>query len=296
MTPFSKNTNVGFVGVGSMGLPMSLWLRQRGWRLHAYTRREEQMLPLVSAGAFRAQSLVELGSVSKLVLLCLSDDEAVEQVLFGPGGIEKGITPGSVVVDMSTIAADSARNFAKRLEKRGVTFLDAPISGGQKGAEAGTLACMVGGRENVVDAVREVLGAFCKSITHVGDVGAGQTVKACNQVAAACALLGVAEAIAIAQSQGVDVDLMRQVLLSGTARSFVLEKDGQRIIDKNFEPGFRARLMRKDLRIALDTARGKAALVATPLAESLLDEFCEAGGGEMDWSAMGLLSQRHNVG
>lgn len=229
-------------------------------------------------------------------MLCLPDDEAVEQVLFGPDGIERGIVQGSVIVDMSTIGANSARRFANRLVGCGVVFLDAPVSGGQVGAEAGTLACMIGGPSLAVDAVRQVLGAFCRKVTHVGDVGAGQIVKACNQVAAAGALLGVADAIALARSQGVDPEVMRQVLLSGTARSFVLEKDGQRLIEGNFLPGFRARLMRKDLRLALETARGSADLLVTPLAESLLNELCESGCADMDWSAVGSLSQRRNVG
>lgn len=296
MNPFGKSTSVGFIGLGAMGLPMAGWLRQRGWSLKIYARRDEPAHRLVSAGATRAPSPRGLGSASQLVLMCLSDDAAVEQVLFGPDGVEQGIARGSVVVDMSTIGAHSARRFAKRLEGRGIAFLDAPVSGGQKGAEAGTLACMVGGREPVVDAVREVLGAFCRTVTHVGDVGAGQIVKACNQVAAACALLGVADAIALARSQGVNPEVMRQVLLSGTARSFVLDKDGQRIIDEDFHPGFRARLMHKDLRLALETARGSAELLATPLAESLLHELCEAGGAELDWSAVGRLAQRRNVG
>lgn len=296
MNHFGKDTSIGFIGLGAMGMPMAGWLRQRGWSLQVYARRDDPAHRLVSAGAKRAQSPRALGSASGLVLLCLSDDEAVEQVLFGPEGVEQGIARGSVIVDMSTIGAHSARRFAKRLEGRGVAFLDAPVSGGQMGAVAGTLACMIGGHEPAVEAVREVLSAFCRSVTHVGDVGAGQIVKACNQVAAACALLGVADAIALARSQGVDPEVMRQVLLSGTARSFVLEKDGQRIIEGSFQPGFRAQLMRKDLRLALEAVRGHAELLATPLAESLLNELCEAGGAEMDWSAVGSFAQRRNVG
>ncbi len=146
---------------------------------------------------------------------------------------------------------------------------------------------MIAGPRSAVDAVRDVLGAFCKTITHVGDTGAGQTVKACNQVAAAGALLGVADAIALARSQGVDPRVMRDVLLSGTARSFVLEKDGQRIIDGSFAPGFRARLMRKDLRIALQAAGGAVPLRTAGIADSLLSELCEARGSELDWSAIG---------
>jgi len=291
MQPFTRHSAVGFVGLGVMGSAMAGWLLRKQWDLHVHSRRDEPARPLVQAGAHRAATPAALGRACKLVLLCVSDDAAVEQVLFGAHGLAQGLPRGSVVVDMSTIAATSARRFAGELRARGLTFLDAPVSGGQLGAEAGTLACMVGGPEAAVEAVRGVLGAFCRSVTRVGDVGAGQTVKACNQVAAAGALLGVADAVALARSQGVDPQVMRQILLDGTARSFVLEKDGPRIIEGRFDPGFRARLMRKDLRIALETARDGAQLRATPVAERLLDELCGMGGAELDWSAIGRFAQ-----
>jgi 2-hydroxy-3-oxopropionate reductase len=192
-----------------------------------------------------------------------------------------------VVIDTSTISPSSARRFAQQSEAHGVSYLDAPVSGGQQGAESGTLSCMIGGPAAIVDALRDLLAAFCRTVTHVGEVGAGQTVKACNQVAAAGALLGVADAISLARSQGVDPDVMREVLLGGTGRSFVLDKDGRRIIDNEFTPGFRAHLMRKDLRIALKTAAdGGAWLHSTQIAERLLDGFCEGGGAQLDWAGM----------
>jgi 2-hydroxy-3-oxopropionate reductase len=252
-----------------------------------HSRREESAAPIVAAGAKRADSLGDLGRACDVVFLCLSDDAAVESVLFAPEGLLSGLEAGSVVVDTSTISPGSARRFAQQSAAHGVSYLDAPVSGGQQGAASGTLACMIGGSTAVVDALRELLGAFCRTVTHVGEVGAGQTVKACNQVAAAGALLGVADAISLARSQGVDPDVMRQVLLGGTARSFVLEKDGRRIIDNEFTPGFRARLMRKDLRIALQTAAdGGAWLHSSQLAEHLLDGFCETGGAELDWAGV----------
>ncbi len=296
MSPFDKETPVGFIGLGAMGLPMAVWLRKRGWNVRVYARRDQPALQLVSIGATRAESPRALGSSCRVVLLCLSDDDAVNDVVFGRNGLELGLGIGSVVVDMSTIGAQSARSLAERLAPRGVVYLDAPVSGGQAGAEAGTLSCMVGGPAPAIDAVRNVLAAFCRTATRVGDVGSGQIVKACNQVAAAGALLGVADAIALACSQGVDPEVMRQVLLSGTARSFVLEKDGQRIIDGNFRPGFQAHLMRKDLRLAADIARGRTGLLSTPLAEALLNDVCEGGNADLDWSVVGRLSQRRHVG
>jgi 2-hydroxy-3-oxopropionate reductase len=284
---FGKADPIGFIGLGVMGQGMALCLRRAGFTVHVYARRDEAAQPVVAAGAQRAATAADVGRACRLVFLCLSDDAAVEQVLFGEGGLASGLASGSVVVDTSTIAATSAREFALRLAQRGIVFLDAPISGGQQGAETGTLACMIGGPTEAVDACREVLSAFCKAVTHVGDVGAGQTVKACNQVAVAGAMLGVADAIALAKSQGVDPRVMREVLLGGTARSFAMEKHGQRVLDGDFKPGFRARLMRKDLRIALETARaGGAQLQVAALAEQLVGELCDSGRGEVDWNSV----------
>lgn len=292
---FGQESAVGFIGLGVMGRPMAGWLLRTLWRLHVYARREPRARPLVAAGARRAATPRALGRACRVVMLCLPDDDAVEQVLFGADGLAAGLAPGSVVVDMSTIAAGSARRFAERLAPGGRTYLDAPISGGQQGAEAGTLACMIGGPARAVDAVRELLGAFCRGVTHVGAVGAGQTIKACNQVAAACALLGVAEAAALARSQGVDAATMREVLLAGTAHSFVLEKDGLRILQNAFEPGFRAQLMHKDLCVAVETARGHVRLETTALALQWLGELCASGGGDLDWSALGRFVQQRSL-
>jgi len=290
--PFGKDTALGFIGLGVMGSGMAQCLLRAGYALHVFARRDEAAQPAVQAGAQRAATPAEVGRACPLVFLCLSDDAAVEQVLFGEQGLAQGLARGSVVVDTSTIAATSARRFAERLAAQGVTLLDAPISGGQQGAESGTLACMVGGPAAAVGACRGVMNAFCKTITHVGEVGAGQTVKSCNQVAIAAALLGVADAIALAKSQGVDPRVMRDVLLGGTARSFVLEKHGERVIAGDFKPGFRARLMRKDLRIALETARqGGVELQGAPVAAQLLGELCDSGRGELDWAALGALVQ-----
>jgi 2-hydroxy-3-oxopropionate reductase len=294
---FGKGDTIGFIGLGVMGKGMAHCLLRAGYPLQVFARRDEAAQSLVAGGAKRAATPAALARECRLVFLCLSDDAAVEEVLFGPQGLSAALPMGSCVVDTSTIAATSARAFAERLAPQGISFLDAPISGGQQGAETGTLACMAGGPADVVEACRGVMSAFCKTITHVGDVGAGQTVKACNQVAVAGAMLGVADAIALAKSQGVDPHVMREVLLGGTARSFALEKHGQRIIDGDFQPGFRARLMRKDLRIALATAAaGGAQLQAAVLAEKLVGELCDGGRGEMDWNTVGKLVQEKGKG
>lgn len=285
---FSGKDPLGFVGLGVMGKGMALCLRRAGYPLHVFARSDAPAQALVAAGAQRAGSPADVARASRLVFVCVSDEAAVEDVLFGAQGLAHGLAHGSIVVDTSTIAADAARRFAQRLAEQGATYLDAPISGGQQGAEAGTLACMIGGPAEAVDACREVMGAFCKSLTHVGASGAGQTVKACNQVAVAGALLGVADAIALATAQGVDPRVMREVLLASTARSLVLERHGLRIIEGDFVPGFRAKLMRKDLRIALSSAQASgAALQGAPVAEALVNELCESGRAELDWAAAG---------
>jgi 2-hydroxy-3-oxopropionate reductase len=287
------NMRIGLVGLGSMGAGIARNLLQKGYRLHVYARRAEAAAPFAQAGAGVAPTPQSLGRACELVFLSVSDAAAVEEVLFGAQGLAQGLQRGSCVVDTSTIAAGSAREFGTKLQERGIAFLDAPVSGGQAGAEAGTLGCMVGGQVEVVQACREVMSAFCKTITHVGELGAGQTVKACNQVAVAGAMLGVADAIALARAQGVDPALMREVLLGGTGRSVPLERMAPRIIEGEFKPGFRAQLMRKDLRIALDTARAKGGtLPAAQVAERLLDEMCTSGRGDWDWCALALEVQK----
>ena len=291
-SPFAKGGRVGFIGLGVMGSGMAHGLLRKGYPLHVYARRAEAAASQVAAGAELEFSPAAVARKCALVFLCLSDTAAVEQVLFGPEGLAQGLAPGSCVVDTSTISASAAREFGRRLAEQGVWLLDAPVSGGQQGAEQGTLACMVGGDAEALAACRDALAAFCKTITHVGEVGAGQTVKACNQVAVAGAMLGVADAIALARSQGVAPRVMREVLLGGSARSFALEKHGARIIDGDFQPGFRARLMRKDLGLALEAARASGAVLpTTEHAEQMLAELCETGRAEQDWNSIGLLVQ-----
>jgi 2-hydroxy-3-oxopropionate reductase len=292
---FGPQSRIGIVGLGSMGAGIALNLLKKGYALQVFARQGAAAAPFVQAGAQAAPSLAALAGECDLVFLSLPDAAAVEAVLFGEQGLAQALRSGSCVVDTSTIAATSARQFGERLQALGISFLDAPVSGGQGGAQAGTLGCMIGGPAQIVDACREVMGAFCKSITRVGELGAGQTVKACNQVAVSGALLGVADAIALAKAQGVDPALMREVLLGGTARSFSLESHGQRIIEGKFKPGFRATLMRKDLRIALDTARATGAVLPTAtLAEQMVDALCESGRADWDWIALALEVQKRS--
>jgi 2-hydroxy-3-oxopropionate reductase len=292
--PFGANSRIGFIGLGSMGGGMARCLLRKGYQLDVYARRPEVAQALKQAGSNVAAKPADMAGCD-LVFLCLPDAPAVEEVLFGADGLAAVLRPGSCVVDTSTIASTSARAIGAKLAERGVSFLDAPVTGGQQGAEAGTLGTMVGGPLEVLEACRDVMGAFCKTITHVGALGAGQTVKACNQVAVNGALLGVADAMLLARQEGVDLNVMRDVLLGGAARSFSLENHGARIISGNFKPGFRTRLMRKDVRLALDIAKASGTVLPTAtLAEGLLNDWCESGHADWDWSSVALLVQQRS--
>lgn len=288
----APGSSLGFIGLGAMGAGMAGCLLRKGYPLKVFAREAPAVQALVDQGATAGASSADVGQGSAIVFLSLPDDAVVREVLFGDDGLVHGLAAGSTVVDTSTIAAASAREFAGALAARGIAFVDAPVSGGQQGAADGVLSCMVGGETAAVDACREALGAFCKSVLHVGGVGAGQVVKACNQVAVAGALLGVADAIALAQAECVDLAQMREALLGGAARSFSLEKHAPRIAAKQFTPGFRAVLMRKDLRLALQGAQGTGTVLPTAaLAEQLLDALCESGRADWDWAALALQVQ-----
>lgn len=294
---FERSTTVGFIGVGAMGGAMAACLAANDWDVVFYTRRVQGPASLTKAGATRAASIEELGRTCRLIFLCLPDAETVERVMFTQVGcLADALRPGSCVVDTSSTSASLAREAARRLSERGCHFLDAPVSGGQQAAQEGRLACMVGGEQAFLEACRDALGAFCQSITHVGPVGAGQIVKSCNQVAVAGALLGVADAVALATAQGLDPYVMRDVLLEGTASSSVLKRHAPRIIERQFAPGFRAALMRKDLRTALRSAQElNVNLTVTRLAEYLLQCLCTSGYSESDWSAVAMAAQWMNA-
>ena len=193
------------------------------------------------------------------------------------------------MIDTSTIAPASARAFGTHLGKLGIHLLDAPITGGQEGAERGTLTCMAGGAKAVFEACCAPASTFASNYFHAGEQGAGQAVKACHQVMVTNTLPGVAEAVVLARTQGVDPKLMRDILLTGSARSTVLEKHTKKLLDASFTPGFRTALMRKDLRLALVTALDAGAtLRGAERAESLLDAMCETGRADWDWCAIAL--------
>ncbi|GAB1576562.1 NAD(P)-dependent oxidoreductase [Bordetella petrii] len=290
MTSSATRDTIGFIGLGVMGRGMAASLLRAGHDVVVHNRSRAAETPLAEAGARRAATPAELGGMARVVMLCLSDTAAVESVLFGPQGLAASLPAGAFVIDTSTISASATREHARRLAERQVALLDAPVSGGQQAAEQGTLSCMVGASEAAFAACLPYLQVIASRVLRVGDNGAGQVAKACNQVAVSAVMLGVAEAFALAHSSGVDPAVVREALLGGAARSAVLEKNAVRILQRDFKPGFRAGLMRKDLRLALDAARDAGACL--PVASTTLqwlEALCNTGHAEDDWSAVGQL-------
>lgn len=278
---------VGYVGLGVMGSPMALNLLKAGHPLTVYNRTAERAVPLAEAGASVAVSPQAVAAASGIIFVNVSDDAAVESVLFGPAGLVHGLRPGAVVVDMGTTSPAATRVFAQRLEAAGATLLDAPVSGGEAGARAGTLSIMVGGPAAAFRRALPLLQVLGRHIVHVGDSGAGQVAKACNQIAVSATLMGVAEALTFAHRQGVLPERVREALLGGFAYSRILEVHGERMIEGDFAPGFRARLHQKDLGIITREAQAlNLALPATALAAQLMNALVATGHAESDSSAL----------
>jgi 2-hydroxy-3-oxopropionate reductase len=217
----------------------------------------------------------------------VADTPDVLEVILGPGGIIEGIRPGAIVVDMSTISPAATRETARRLAEKGAEMLDAPVSGGEKGAIEGTLSIMVGGKPEVFERALPIFQRMGRNIVHLGDHGAGQVTKACNQLVLSLTILGVAEALTLARKAGVDPAKVRAALLGGFAHSRVLEVHGQRMLDGQFEPGFRTRLYHKDMGIVMDTGRALGMpLLGAGLAAQLYQVAMARGFGEMDYSVL----------
>jgi len=246
--------SIGFIGLGIMGQPMCLNLRKAGFPLTVYNRTRQRMEPVLVAGATPADSPAQVAERSTIVITMVTDTADVEQVLFGDQGAVPGLKPGSVVIDMSTISPSATRRMAEKIKAHGSDMLDAPVSGGDVGAKAGTLAIMAGGDETVLERCRPVLAAMGKTITHVGGHGMGQTVKLCNQILVSVTNLAVCEAVSLAQQAGVDPMTMIEAVKNGAAGSWQLSNLGPRMVAEDFAPGFMVDLQQKDLRLALQSA------------------------------------------
>lgn len=286
---------LGFIGLGVMGQPMALNLRKAGHALGVYARDPAQSAPLLAAGATVLATPAAVARAADVMFINVSDDAALDAVLFSTDGAASGLPTGGIVVDLGTTSPAFTRSLAERLAEQQVSLIDAPVSGGQAGAIAGTLSIMAGGPAAAFERVLPLLRAMGGNIVHVGDSGAGQIAKACNQIVVSATLLGVAEALTFAARQGVDAAKVRQALLGGSAYSRILEIHGQRMLDENYAPGFKAKLHRKDLGIVMAAAQAAGmALPATALATQLMNALVGNGQGELDSSALIEVIQQLN--
>ena len=270
---------IGFIGLGIMGRPMALNLLKGGHQLTVWARRAESMQPLLEAGALGAGSPAEAAQGNELVISMVADAPDVAEVM---RGVAAGAAPGLVAVDMSTIAPAAARQIGETLAAAGVDFIDAPVSGGEVGAIAGTLSIMAGGAEAAFAKARPAFECMGKNIVHVGGAGAGQVAKAANQIVTGMGVLAVAEAFAFASKNGVDAGKVREALLGGFAYSKILENHGQRMLDRNFKPGFRINLHIKDLTNVLETSHHLG--ISLPLTAGVMEimQALKADGHEAE--------------
>jgi 2-hydroxy-3-oxopropionate reductase len=282
--------SIGFIGLGIMGKPMARNLLRAGYPLVVLNRSRAAVDELVAEGATAGRSPQDVAAVSDIVITMLPDSGDVEAVVLGLDGVAFGIRRGSLYVDMSTIAPATARKVAQEMRARGVDVLDAPVSGGEKGAIDAALSIMVGGSDEAFARAEPVLRKLGKNIVHVGPDGAGQVTKACNQIVVGVTIEAVAEALALAAASGVDQVAVRAALLGGFAQSKVLEVHGQRMIDRAFAPGFKSRLHRKDMNIAVNAGHEAGLeLGAAALVRERFDELIARGEGDLDHSALRTL-------
>lgn len=274
---------IGFVGLGIMGRPMALNILKGGFDLTVWARRAESMAPLLEAGAKGAASPAEVAAACDIVVSMVSDAPDVEAVALGAGGVAEGAKPGLIYIDMSTIAPAAAQSIAARLAEKGVTMLDAPVSGGEVGAINAGLTIMVGGDEAAFEKAKAVLACMGKSVNLIGGAGAGQVTKACNQILTGVTVMAVAEAFNFARKSGVDAGKVREALLGGFAYSRILENHGQRMLDRNFKPGFKAWMHQKDMNIVVQEAHRLGLMLPTSAATAqLFNAIVGSGMGEED--------------
>jgi len=290
--PDTSETAIGFIGLGVMGKPMAKNLMKSGHRLVVHNRSRGPVDELAGAGATPATSPADVARRSDVVITMLPDTPDVEAVISGENGVLSALRAGAIVIDMSSISPAATRRLAALVAGKGGAMLDAPVSGGEIGAVNAALSIMVGGDAAAFARVKPILERMGnpERIVHVGDSGAGQTCKICNQVAIGGALAGVSEAFALARKAGVDAARVRQALLGGFAASRVLEVHGERMLKGDYKPGFRARLYQKDLRIANEAAMANAvAMPATAIVTQLVNALVAAGGADLDYAAIGTV-------
>ncbi len=278
---------LGFIGLGIMGRPMAKNLLTAGHEVTAYNRSEAPRAELAAAGARIAGSPAEAAHDAEVVVTMVTDSPDVEAVCLGPGGVIEGAAAGTVVVDMSTISPEVTRRVGAKLAERGIHMLDAPVSGGDTGAIAGTLSIMVGGAAADLERARPALEAMGRRIVHCGPLGSGQTVKLCNQIAVTLTNLAVCEALVFAQKNGVDPAKMLEAVSAGAGGSWQMSNLGPKMLRRDFAPGFKVRLQRKDLRLAVEAAGQRdIALPGLALVSQLFAAVESAGLGEEGTQAL----------
>ncbi|MEY2633284.1 MAG: hypothetical protein RIR00_1938 [Pseudomonadota bacterium] len=288
---------IGFIGLGIMGRPMALNVLKGGHQLSVWARRAESMAPLLAAGASGAASPAALAADNELVISMVADAPDVTEVLLGESGLAAGMPArggrGLVAVDMSTIAPAAAKTIAARLAAAGIDFVDAPVSGGEVGAIAGSLSIMAGGSAAAFATARPAFDCMGKNVVHVGASGAGQVAKACNQIITGMGVLAVAEAFNFAAKAGVDPAAVREALLGGFAYSKILENHGQRMLDRNFKPGFKSWMHQKDMNIVMQSAHELGLqLPGAAATAQMFNAMVGSGLGEEDSIAVLKLLER----
>jgi 2-hydroxy-3-oxopropionate reductase len=277
---------IGFIGLGIMGSPMALNLMRAGNKLFTHTRRKTPDI-LTEGGATLCTTNKGVAERADIIFIMVPDTPQVQEVLFGDNGVVQGLTPGKIVVDMSSISPIATKEFAAKVRAKGCEYLDAPVSGGEVGAKNATLSIMVGGKQEIFDQVKPLFECMGKNITLVGEVGDGQTAKVANQIIVALNIEAVSEALLFAAKAGANPAKVREALMGGFASSKILEVHGERMIKRTFDPGFRIELHQKDLNLALSTARTLGvALPNTATAQELFNSCAAHGGKAWDHSAM----------
>ena len=283
---------IGFIGLGIMGKPMTLHLLKAGYPISVLEKNKASG-ELVNAGAKSYATAREIAEHSDIVITMLPDSPQVEEVVLGKDGVKEGLKEGGLFIDMSSIAPATAKKIYHSLLQKNIEALDAPVSGGQVGAEAATLSIMVGGNEAVFQRALPLLQVMGKNIVLIGEPGAGQMAKVCNQIIVGITIQAVAEAFTLASKAGVNLEKMREALLGGFAQSRILDLHGKRIIEQNFKPCFKIKLHRKDMNLALEAGKEYAVpLYGSSLVASHMDALIAQGNEALDHSALALLLQQ----
>jgi 3-hydroxyisobutyrate dehydrogenase-like beta-hydroxyacid dehydrogenase len=280
-------SDLAFIGLGAMGGAMAGHLLAAGYRLRVYARRAEAMRPFVERGAIACASPADAARGAQFVLTNVTATNDVEQVLLGADGVIETAAPGTIVIDHSTISAIATRRIAAKLAEKGIDMLDCPVSGGVKGAQAATLSIMVGGKAHVLERARPLLARLGSTITHIGDHGAGQVAKACNQIVQVVNIQGIAEAMLFARANGVDCGVVLRALQAGFAGSKMLDLMGPKMAERDFAAGIEARLHQKDYGLIVEMAREAGlAMPAVAIVAQQLNALVGQGWGKQDTSAL----------